>query len=98
MSPFFMRRDYWSVYGPDGRKIADCGMREDAIRLASLVSGRTYRKNMILRDQVIDITAKVDGELPGQQGLPVAKIQLEDAQQQWIPPGLQIPFEYGLDV
>lgn len=90
-----MQRDYWSVYSPQGRKIADCGAEGDAISLASKVAGRTYRKNRILRDQVIDVAAKVDGELPGQQGLPPATFKVggkELAAQQSLPVSDSIPF------
>jgi hypothetical protein len=37
---------------------------------------RTYRKNKYLLDQVIDVTATVDKQLPGQQGLPAGKIRV----------------------
>lgn len=89
-----MQQDYWSVY-QDGRKIADCGWEQDAINLCSLVPGRNYRKNKYLLDQVIDITATVDKQLPGQQGLPAAKIRINgqelDAQQS-LPESQAEPF------
>ena len=80
-----MQQEYWTVYTPDGRKYADCGCERDAIRLVEMVPGRTYRKTKYLQDQVIDVVATTDKELPGQQGLPPAKIKIKgqelDAQQ-----------------
>jgi|DEB0MinimDraft_6_1074348.scaffolds.fasta_scaffold327801_2 hypothetical protein len=70
-----MQHEYWSVY-EDGRKIADCGWERDAMNLCSMHTNRTYRKNKYLQDQVIDITATVDKQLPGQQGLPAGKIRV----------------------
>ena len=43
---------------------------------------RIYRKARFIVDQVIYVTSTTDKQLPGQQGLPAAKIRLEDAQQQ----------------
>ena len=71
-----MQQEYWTVYTPDGRKYADCGWERDAIRLVEMVPGRTYRKTKYLHDQVIDVTATTDKQLPGQQGLPPAKIRV----------------------
>ena len=72
-----MGNEYYSVYDPLGQKYADCGAEKDAINLCFMVPGRTYRKNKFIADQVIDITATTDKELPGQQGLPPAKIVIE---------------------
>jgi hypothetical protein len=41
-----------------------------------MVPGRTYRKTKYLQDQVIDVIATTDNQLPGQQGLPPAKIRV----------------------
>ena len=71
-----MQQEYWTVYTPDGRKYADCGWERDAARLCQMDPGRTYRKNKYLHDQVIDVTATTDKQLPGQQGLPPAKIRV----------------------
>lgn len=71
-----MQSEYWTVYTPDGRKYADCGWERDAARLCAMVPGRTYHKNKYLQDQVIDVTATTDYQLPGQQGLPPAKIRV----------------------
>jgi len=69
---------YWS-----GKVIAQCGQESDARMLCELSpKERIYRRAKFLVDQVIDVTSTTDKQLPGQQGLPAAKIRLEDAQQQ----------------
>ena len=69
---------YWS-----GKVIAHCGDELDAKMLCELSpKERIYRKVSLIGDQVIDVTSTTDKQLPGQQGLPPAKIRLEDAQQQ----------------
>ena len=69
---------YWS-----GKVIANCGDERDARMLCELSpKERIYRKVSLIGDQVIDVTSTTDKQLPGQQGLPAAKIRLEDAQQQ----------------
>ena len=69
---------YWS-----GKVIAHCGDENDARMLCELSpKERIYRKVSLIGDQVIDVTSTTDKQLPGQQGLPAAKIRLEDAQQQ----------------
>ena len=74
---------YWEVLDPLGKKIANTGSIHDAIRLCEMRGqGHTYRQVKFIMDQVINVTASVDPQLPGQQGLPAAKIRLEDAQQQ----------------
>ena len=73
-----MQQEYWTVYTPDGRKYADCGWERDAIRLVEMVPGRTYRKTKYLQDQVIDVVATTDKQLPGQQGLPLLKLEWVD--------------------
>ena len=73
-----MQQEYWTVYTPDGRKYADCGWEKDALSLCAKVPGRTYRKNKYLQYPVIDVTATTDNQLPGQQGLPAAKVQIDD--------------------
>lgn len=91
-----MQQEYWTVYTPDGRKYADCGWERDAIRLVEMVPGRTYRKTKYLQDQVIDVIATVDNQLPGQQGLPAGKIRVggqEIEMQQHLPQSMQEPFQ-----
>jgi K+/H+ antiporter YhaU regulatory subunit KhtT len=77
--------EYWVVTDKTtGRVIAHCGEEIDALLMVSLDKDkRTYRKQKFIMDQVIDITSETDKQLPGQQGLPAAKIRLEEAQQQF---------------
>jgi hypothetical protein len=88
--------DYWEVLDPLGKKIANTGTIDDAIKLCQMRGqGHTYRKVKFIMDQVIDITSTTDKQLPGQQGLPAAKEELPpmDLQQQvWLPEGQGIPF------
>jgi len=76
--------EYWEVVSHwTGKVIAQCGDESDARMLCELSPNeRIYRKARFIVDQVIDITSTTDKQLPGQQGLPAAKIRLEDAQQQ----------------
>lgn len=76
--------EYWEVvHHRTGKVIAHCGWETDARNLCEMKPlERIYRKARFLQDQVITVTASVDPQLPGQQGLPAAKIRLEDAQQQ----------------
>lgn len=92
--------DYWVVVEyRTGKVIAQCGEETDARMLCELrPTERIYRKQKFIVDQVIDVTSTTDKQLPGQQGLPAAKIRLEDTQQQQIPAGMQIPFDSGLKV
>ncbi len=54
----------------DGRVICHCGSERDAIMLAGLAPGRSHRMMRLLPEYIIDVSPIVDGELPGQQGLP----------------------------
>ena len=76
--------DYWVVIDKTtGRVICHCAAESDALMMVAFDKDkRTYRKQMFIMDQVIDITSETDKQLPGQQGLPAGKIRLEDAQQQ----------------
>jgi len=76
--------EYWEVVSHwTGKVIAQCGEESDARMLCELSpKERIYRKARFIVDQVIDVTSTTDKQLPGQQGLPAAKIRLEDAQQQ----------------
>ena len=76
--------EYWEVVSHwTGKVIAQCVEESDARMLCELSpKERIYRKARFIVDQVIDVTSTTDKQLPGQQGLPAAKIRLEDAQQQ----------------
>ena len=88
--------EYWEVLSPLGKKIANTGTIEDAIRLCEMRGqGHTYRKVKFIMDQVIDITSTTDKQLPGQQGLPAAKEKLPPIQLQqdiMLPGHEEIPF------
>ena len=88
--------DYWEVLDPLGKKIANTGTIDDAINLCQMRGqGHTYRKVKFIMDQVIDITSTTDKQLPGQQGLPPAKITIggqEIAVQQSLPESELIHF------
>ena len=88
--------DYWVVTDKTtGRVIAHCGEESDAFMLMSFdPDKRTCRKQKFIVDQVITVTSTTDKQLPGQQGLPVAKEELppiELQQQVRIPEGQGIP-------
>ena len=67
--------EYWIVKDRrSGRVIAHCGDINDAIMLVSFnPDNRTYKRNRVLLDQVIDVTSTTDKQLPGQIGLPSAQ-------------------------
>ena len=74
---------YWSCYDGLGQKYCDCSHEKYAIRTLELHEGEgfTYRRidaPKPLPPEIIDVDAHVDGELPGQQGLPSATERLHD--------------------
>lgn len=90
-------KDYWVVIEKStGRVIAHCGEERDAVLMVSFDNhNRIYRKQKFLMDQVINVSSSGIKELPGQQGLPAAKINLpEEKEVFWcpeLPEGTQIP-------
>jgi len=89
--------DYWVVTDKTtGRVICHCAAESDALMMVSFDKDkRTYRKQRFIMDQVIDITSETDKQLPGQQGLPPAKITIggqELAVQQSLPESELIHF------
>lgn len=66
--------DYWIVIEKSsGRVIAHCGDINDAIMMVSFAPhNRTYGKQKLIMDQVIDVNSTTDKQLPGQIGLPFA--------------------------
>ena len=89
--------DYWVVVEySTGKVIAHCGDESDAKMLCELrPTERTYRKQKFITDQVITVSATTDKQLPGQQGLPPAKITIggqELAVQQSLPESELIHF------
>lgn len=51
--------------------------------LAEMVPGRSYRMRRVLPEFIIDVVPIVDGELPGQIGLPGKGVPL-----QWVAEGV----------
>lgn len=80
-------KDYWVVIDQTtGRVICHCGEEQDAIQMTLFKHNRIYRKQKFIMDQVINVTSSGIKELPGQQGLPEAKVPLPNIQQQvWLP-------------
>jgi len=84
--------EYWEVlHHRTGKVIAHCGCETDARNLCEMKPlERIYRKARFLQDQVINVTASVDPQLPGQIGLPPATIRVGGqviAVQQSLPQG-----------
>ena len=71
---------YYSVFHPSGKKIADCGSLQDATTLVGMRGEGHYYQFTPYPGDIVDIN--YNNQLPGQQGLPSAKIRLEDVQQQ----------------
>ena len=74
---------YWSVYDGLGQKYCDCSHEKYAIKTLELHEGEEFTYKRIdapkpLSPVIIDVDAQVDGELPGQQGLPSATERLHD--------------------
>ncbi len=71
----------------DGTLVCQCGCERDAIALVAMVPGRAYRMMRRLPPEIIDVFAIVDGELPGNLGLPGRGAPLEGAEKELITPG-----------
>lgn len=50
--------DYYSVFDKNGNKICDTSGLEDTIMMCSFDTTRTYRRNKILLDQIVNISWK----------------------------------------
>jgi hypothetical protein len=48
--------DYYSVFDKNGNKICDTSGLEDTIMMCSFDTTRTYRRNNILLDQIVNIS------------------------------------------
>ena len=75
-----------------GVPICHCGSEKDAIMMLSFGDGRTYRRLRLIEDQVIDITAEVNGQLPGQLGLPKGQDQLSGMENLKLKENQDVPF------
>jgi hypothetical protein len=51
------RQAEYSVFDESGNKICDTPSVRDALMMASFKEGRTYKKNKILSDQVVNISS-----------------------------------------
>jgi len=71
---------FYSVFQPSGKKIADCGSLQDATTLVAMKGDGHYYQFTPFPGDIIDVSS--NNQLSGQQGLPSAKIRLEDAEQQ----------------
>ena len=71
---------FYSVFASGGKKIADCGSLQDATTLVAMKGDGHYYQFTPFPGDIIDVSS--NKQLAGQQGLPSAKIRLEDAQQQ----------------
>ena len=86
--------EYWVVKErSSGRVIAHCGDINDAIMMVAFdPNNRSYSRNRVLMDQVIDVSSTTDKQLPGQIGLPAAKEKLSASlQQNYLPEDQRIP-------
>jgi hypothetical protein len=71
---------FYSVFASGGKKVADCGSLQDATTLVAMKGDGHYYQFTPFPGDIIDVSS--NKQLTGQQGLPSAKIRLEDAQQQ----------------
>jgi len=81
----------WMVVGADGKTICHCGCEQDACWLAEMVPGRSYRKMLRLAPEIIDVTAIMTGELPGNLGLPGRGVPLGGGAEGVLPEGVGVP-------
>jgi hypothetical protein len=87
-----MNESYFIINLNTGEKIAECGSLQDAIMMVNLNPlNRGYRKNNFLLDQVIDVTSTIDKQLPGQQGLPMSRVEQLNPHLERLPEGQGIP-------
>jgi hypothetical protein len=77
----------------DGTLVCQCGCERDAIALAAMVPGRAYRMMRRLPPEIIDVFAIVDGELPGNLGLPGRGAQLEEGPAILLTQGEGVPMD-----
>lgn len=85
--------EYWIVTeNKTGRVIGHCGDINDAIMMVSFdPTNRSYKRNRILMDQIIDITSTTDNQLPGQHGLPMGRVEQLNSHHERLPESQQEP-------
>ena len=81
--------EYWIVKERrTGRVIAHCGDINDAMMMVAFdPNNRSYSRNRVLMDQVIDVTSTTDKQLPGQQGLPAGEVEQLNPHRKKLPEG-----------
>ncbi len=72
---------YWTVYDGLGKKYCDCSHEEYAIKTLELHKNEGFTYEQInepkpLPPHIVDVSAEIELQLPGQQGLPKAKERL----------------------
>lgn len=82
--------DVWIVE-QGGRTLCHCGAERDAVAMVGLGRGRTYRKLKVVSPQTIDVDVVVQGELPGQLGLPVGRDRIEGGEAERLGAGEGAP-------
>jgi hypothetical protein len=89
----YNNQEYFLVLNnSNGKVIAHCADINDAIMMVSFDPvNRSYRRNRILMDQIIDVTSVTDKQLPGQQGLPPGKVEQLNPHREKLPEGQQEP-------
>jgi len=87
--------EYWIVTeNRTGRVICHCANINDAMMMVSFdPEKRTYSRNRVLMDQVIDISSTTDKQLPGQIGLPAGKVEVLNSSQIKLPERQEDPFK-----
>ena len=90
-----MMNEYWIVTeNRTGRVICHCANINDAMMMVSFdPEKRTYSRNRVLMDQVIDISSTTDKQLPGQVGLPAGKVEALNVSTIKLPERQEDPFK-----
>ena len=90
-----MMNEYWIVTeNRTGRVICHCANINDAMMMVSFdPEKRTYSRNRVLMDQVIDISSTTDKQLPGQIGLPAGKVEALNVSTIKLPERQEDPFK-----
>lgn len=85
--------EYWTVIeNKTGKVICNCGDLNDAMMMVSFDSNnRSYKRNRLLMDEVIDVSLITHKQLSGQLGLPVGKIKQLSPYRKKLPEGQQEP-------
>lgn len=85
--------EYWTVIeNKTGKVICNCGDLNDAMMMVSFDSNnRSYKRNCLLMDEVIDVSLITYKQLSGQRGLPAGKINQLSPYRKKLPEGQQKP-------